>query len=171
MFFVMEVAFAYFFAESISKAAQMGARYAIVSPAAVTNLPSVNQVADGFAEGDHCSLDPSPCVTPVPGKWSCKGGVGSGSSGCTDSFYEIVNRMQQLVPALRPGDVTVTYVHSGLGRAGGPFIPTVIVDVENAQNPLGFLNALRAIYFGSADFSTAPRLRAVYTAEDIASGT
>ena len=168
MFFVLEIAFFFFFAESISKAAQMGARYAIVSEAAVSNLPELNALKDGFEEGEHCSLEPSPCVTPTPLRWSCAGGVGSGDGECTDAFDEIVDRMRALVPWLRRGDVTVTYVHSGLGRAGGPFVPTVIVDVENAQSPIGFLNALHSLYFGPVDLSTAPRLRAVYTAEDIA---
>lgn len=162
LFFVIEVSVFFYHSESVRKAAEVGARFAIVSPPAVSGLPATNGLADGAEEG-HCGLDPSPCEPPTPQRWRCSGGA---DPACTDAFGSIVTEMRRYSPGITAENVTVTYVYSQLGRAGGPFVPSVIVDVEDVANPLGVFG-LRQLFFGGGRFRNAPDARATFVAEDL----
>ncbi|MEL6317958.1 MAG: TadE/TadG family type IV pilus assembly protein [Pseudomonadota bacterium] len=162
LFFVVEVAIFIFHSESVRKAAEVGARLAIVSPPVVLGLPPTNAPAESGDEG-HCALEPSPCATPDPARWSCAGGTGE---GCTASFDAIVAEMRRFSRAIEPQNVTVTYVYGRLGRVGGPLVPTVIVDVADVTNPFGAFG-LRQLIFGGVRFETVPDVRANFVAEDL----
>lgn len=167
VFFVMEVAFAFFFAETVDKAAHFGARMAIVEAPAVAAVASVrNQAAPGFSTG-HCSETPSPCQRPSPDTWTCSGG----GAGCdATAFAAIVAEMRRITPSIQAEHVTVTYAYGQLGSVGELMRPTVIVEVANVPNPMRFLSLFSEAIFGSTAFVTAPTLRAVYTAEDLSGG-
>jgi hypothetical protein len=69
---------------------------------------------------------------------------GRGSSSCTDatSFYSA--GMCDIFSRIRPENVTITYVQTGLGyvgRPGGP-VPTVVVALQNLPFEFFFLRGL-----------------------------
>lgn len=135
IFFIVELTLLYFFIQSSQKAAHMGARYAIVSDAAATGLPTVNTLAGGGIFGTPCS------------EGSC---VSFGPLTCTEGtcdaapFTALVSRMQGFLPGLMPEHVTVSYTYQGLGYAGGPVIPAVTVTISNVPYQTGILGVLMA---------------------------
>lgn len=122
------------------KAAEMGARVAVVtgpSPAAL----AVNYVQNSALKAGCTTLqqgDPIPatCMDPIV----CTSGAG----GCNaDAFTRVAQRMAAINPMIAAGNVEITYSGSGLGYAGDPtaagveVAPFVTVAVKNMQyNPL-----------------------------------
>lgn len=149
------------------KAAQMGARMAVVTDVLPGGLATYDYVGvGGLTQGD---------VIPV----SAFGSITCNSSGCTGtgtyppvgtfnsaSFNRIVARMQAFAPEIPAANVSVTYSGSGLGYAGDPngmqISPLVTVSVSRIPFPL--LSSLRA--FGT----NITGVSATLTAED-SSGT
>lgn len=127
----------------IEKAAQMGARYAVVAsmvPGGLSSASYVGSTACGAAAltpGDTicaaalgsikctsttCSCETSPC--PALGTYNAA------------AFTNIYNRMRHFAPYLTPTTVTVNYSGSGLGFAGDPNIqvaPIVTIKLDNVQ--------------------------------------
>ena len=137
VFFTMEIAIAVLWVGTVEKAAQLGARLAVVSNVVVTGLP-----ADGrnpvngstFAPGQNCNLsvaaNADPCVR-FAARTCTAGTVGQCAAPAT-GFNPIFNRMDAIVGVLVPANVTITYEYVGLGFAGGPIAPRVTVTVGQA---------------------------------------
>jgi hypothetical protein len=134
-FFIFEVLIALLWVGTVEKAAQLGARLAIVSSVAVTGLPATNAKASGHNYGELCSA--GACGSTGTGfdpKWCIGGTAGFCDSGnCTGAavpcFQVIVNRMRNVAGLIQPQNVTITYEYAGLGFAGGPIVPRVTVAV------------------------------------------
>lgn len=164
LMFVVEVAIAYFFIESLEKAAVQGARLAAVAAPAATGLPTRNPLSRSGAPGQPCSADSAPCVAPSGSVWRCEGGT----VGCDGaSFTLILSEMQRFVAALEPEHVTIVYTYDGLGYAGGPFVPIVSVEIAGFPQPLGVIGAIRQNFFSGGAIVTAPPVRSVTTGEFI----
>ena len=115
------------------KAAQMGARFAIVTNYVSPGIGSSFVGTGGLTQGD---------VIPASafGKITCTATVGGGGAvtatctctttpcptlGTADStaFTNVVNRMKMYLPSLTAANVTIEYSSSGLGYAGSPVLP------------------------------------------------
>ena len=149
------------------KAAQMGARMAVVTDVIPGGLYTYDYVGvGGLTQGD---------IIPA----GAFGSITCNSVGCTPtgtsppvgtfnsvSFNRIVARMQAFVPEIPAANVTITYRGSGLGYAGDPngmdIAPLVTVSISSIPFPL--FSTLRI--FGTS----VTGISATLTAED-SSGT
>lgn len=152
------------------KAAQAGARFAVVTTPVTSGLAAADYLGiGGLTQGD---------IIPR----SAFGRVECGSTGCcstgltctqpypalgtfnSTAFTNIVTRMQAMHPEIVSANVRVIYSGSGLGYAGDPngmdVSPLVTIELRNLQfNPL-FLASLVGF--------TMPRFSTTLTAEDSA---
>ena len=121
------------------KAAQMGARFAIVGDGASGDRASGTGIYASYVGAS--SLTQGDVIPPSAfGKITCTGTVGGGgaiTATCTctttpcpglgtansTAFTNIVNRMKMYLPSLTGANVTVEYSSSGLGYAGSPILP------------------------------------------------
>lgn len=128
---IFEIGLAYFMELGTAKAAQLGARIAVVMPPAHPDVPATNEANPSAGnDGDSC-YQPSgmdACTDPG-GPWVCDGA----NLGVCDSgvFSRIVADMRRTYPRLSPGDVVVTYAYRRLGIVGGSFVPEVNVMVRS----------------------------------------
>jgi Flp pilus assembly protein TadG len=170
-FFIFEIGIAVFLVGTVEKAAQLGARLAVVSNFAVTNLApgNRNQVAMNAVPGQNC---PAACVG-FPTRF-CDGGT---SADCDAAdFTAIFTRMDNIAGLLQPSNVTVTYQYIGLGFAGGPIVPRVTVTVRNVPYGLfmtavmnGFVRLATGNPNATLDMTNLPTITATYTGEDLSS--
>lgn len=108
------------------EAAQMGARFAVVTDPITSGLTSSYVGVSGLTQGDvippadfgkitctdsSCTCTTTPC--PTLGTFS------------QTNFRHIVNRMKKFLPELQYTNVTVEYSSSGLGYAGNPNGPNL----------------------------------------------
>ncbi len=137
------LAFQYVMAE---KSMQIAARIAAVRPAACPGVPQTNvrgPAANGPTPpryGTSCSATTGICANP--GQIACTG------SSASPTAQEI---WTQISPALQ-NDATISNLRfvysfdSNLGFLGGPYVPTVTVEIQNLTfqfvSPLGALAAL-----------------------------
>jgi hypothetical protein len=185
-FFIIEIGVAVLWVGTVEKAAQLGARLAIVSDYAVTGLPASgkNGVANGYAPGQNCTLtNPNPCVPFNSGNpLSCTNQtVGS----CNQpGFDAIFNRMDALASMIQPANVTITYTYAGLGFAGGPIVPRVTVTIGRTPSGAGqyvpydsltttVLNGFIRLATGNPSatlgMTNLPVISATFTGEDLSS--
>lgn len=145
----------------IEKATQFGARFAVVTNPAASDLAGIDYV--GQTVGGVTLTQGDRIPTAALASFDCI------STGCTNghtldssAFGNIVARMQLIMPELKSSDVTVSYVGSGLGYAGDPSgmqispLVTVKVSKRTWQPVSGFL-LLNASY---------PAISTTLTAED-----
>jgi Flp pilus assembly protein TadG len=103
------------------KAAQMGARLAVVT-APVSSSISGSYVGacgtPGLTQGD---LIPASCFTTI----TCTSSSCSAGTEDADAFNRILARMQDFLPQLSADNLTIEYSASGLGYAGNPNGPDV----------------------------------------------
>jgi hypothetical protein len=158
---IMETGLAFYWWKSTEKAAQLGARMAIVRDAASEDLPATNVLASGATLGQPCRLDPSPCEDF--GIVECTG------AGCTGAGFDmIIDRMRSVFPPIEPENVTVRYAYVGLGYAGGPAVPAVSVTVSGVEFPFFMLGQIFALFANDASApTTIPDIRATLTGEDL----
>jgi len=171
-FFVFEITIAVLWVGTVEKAAQLGARLAIVSDLAVTGLsPDLkNGVADGHIPGDHC--DQGGCTIFAPR--TCTGGsIGE----CSVGFTAIFSRMDAIATLLQPENVTITYAYVGLGFAGGPIVPRVTVTIQNVPYDTFMTNILaRFMRLATGDpaavspLTILPTIAVTLTGEDLDTG-
>ena len=140
------------------KAAQVGARVAIVTDMVPATLASQNFALNNAVPGG----DPVPTSqfsSTVCNNSDCTNGWGYNSA----AFTEIVRRMQVIMPEISPADVTVTYDNVGLGYAGDPFGPDVapLVTVRVSDMPFDPLS----LWIFGVTFNL-PEASAALTAED-----
>jgi hypothetical protein len=125
------------------KAAQIGARMAVVTDPIAPQLFTqsyVGQTVGGVTliQGDRIPAGALGVVTCTSGGCACTlapcpAGLGSDAA----RFTRLLNRMRQIMPAIREENLTVTYSDSGLGYAGNPngmdISPLVNVRIANVQ--------------------------------------
>jgi hypothetical protein len=157
VFFTFEIAVAVFWNATAEKAAQLGARLAIVGNPAVTAAvcPSGNNDGDPVAAGTmplrncrtasaiygtSCSIA-NTCQTWGP--IECVGG--SGGSCNAAGFATIAQRIRSIFGPATDETITIRYADSGLGYAGGPVIPLVTVEISGVEYDLIFAAILQRI--------------------------
>ena len=134
----------------LEKAAQFGARFAVVTNPVASDLPAIDyvgQTVDGvkLTQGDRIPAD-------ALAKFNCiSTGCDSPHTEDAAAFTAIVNRMKLLVPELQSSNVTITYSGSGLGYAGDPsgmqVAPLVTVQISGLTwQPVSGFTLLNAHY-------------------------
>lgn len=127
------------------KAAQMGARFAVVGDPVTSAVDSSYLGVDGLTQGDAIPASEF-------GKITCTatGTTGALTASCTCStapcpsgtasntaFENIFDRMHLFLPEIEPSNVTIEYSSSGLGYAGNPngadLSPLVTVSLSGLQ--------------------------------------
>jgi hypothetical protein len=179
-FFVFEIGIAVLWIGTVEKAAQLGARLAIVSNYGVTGLtPGQRNLASNstvYPPGTQCATGCAAFASKV-----CSGGSG-GDCGDGTGFATIFNRMDAIANLLQPANVTIRYEYVGLGFVGGPIIPRVTVTIgrvgATGQN-VSFNTFTASILAGlirlatgdpDADFpglTVMPPITATFTGEDL----
>lgn len=127
---IFEIGIAYFLSLRSFKAAQLGARVAVVLPAVHNDVPTFN------AKVNTLGRDGQPCYNPngadrcddPGGPWVCDGAALDPACNAT-TFGLIVNDMRRVFANLEPEAVRVTYIYRGLGETGGAFVPEVNVRI------------------------------------------
>lgn len=150
------------------KAAQMGARMAVVTNAISPGIAASYLGVDGLTQGDL-----------IPG--SSFGKIRCTSSGCTcettpcpalgtanaAAFTSLVTRMQDFMPELTAANVAVEYSSSGLGYAGNPngpdLVPLVTVKIGSPATPVQFI-PITSFLLASMNM---PTVTTTLTAEDL----
>jgi len=135
IFFVLEATLYMFFSAAVHKAAQAGARAAVVSDPVVAGVPAQNGRTQTGIFGVSCSDPSNPCV-PF-GNVSCTGG-----DCIATEFDRIFAHMDGFSGQLEPEHVTIAYQWAGLGFAGGPTVPVVTVAVSGVPFQTGIVGLL-----------------------------
>jgi Flp pilus assembly protein TadG len=159
--FAMEASIAIFWNGTAEKAAQLGARLAVVSGPAVAGLPARNAlVSTAYAYGSACNTGACTGFNSL----TCTGG--SGGACDTANFNAIVARMSAIWSQIQAQHVSVTYSFIGLGHAGGPIVPGVTVTLSGV--PLG---GVMTSIFGNffPGLTTLPPVSVTLTGEDLSS--
>jgi Flp pilus assembly protein TadG len=133
IFFVIEVTLYMFFQASLEKAAQAGARAAIVSAPVVNGVRLQNNPVGGNPFGNACGLSNGTCASFTA---QC-------SRNCSGSgFQRILRHMQGFNGAIARENVTIRYEYAGAGFAGGPTAPMVTVTVSCVPFRTGILRLI-----------------------------
>jgi Flp pilus assembly protein TadG len=169
-FFVFDIGIAVLWVGTVEKAAQLGARLAIVSNYAVTTLVQGqrNQTANAnlYPPGTNC---PTGCTAFA--SQTCAGG--SGDDCDPAGFDAIFNRMDAIANVLQPENVTITYTYVGLGFVGGPIVPRVTVTIQGVPyntvtgSIVQGLEPLIGVNFHG--LAVMPTITATFTGEDLSS--
>jgi Flp pilus assembly protein TadG len=146
----VDFAFAVWQRAAVVKAAEIGARRAIVTDKVATNVFDT-LFTTAAALGGKC-MDAS--TSPPTASADCAFapitcGYISGAMGCSSGAYnatafaDIYNRMVLAYPQLKQNNVSITYASSGLGFVGGPNgVPaTVTVSISCLTYDLPFTRA------------------------------
>lgn len=142
------------------KAAQMGARYAIVTDLVPAGLATYSfAFSDNIPAGDTVpttNFDRALCNTTT---CTCIGGGICGALGYNAAAFDaIVDRMRMFYPQIADTNVTVEYRNIGLGYSGDPNGPDVAPLVTVRLTGLQF-QPITLLLFGAAvpmpDFHTA----------------
>jgi Flp pilus assembly protein TadG len=165
--FAMEVAIAILWVGTAEKAAQLGARLAVVSTRVVaattcptvTGLPTTNCLAPGFVYGQQCNI--GACVPFCTATANCT------CTNCgTAEFTTIVTRMRGILSQIQAQNVSISYTYVGLGYAGGPVVPSVTVTISGVQMG-GIMTAIFAKFV--TGLTTLPPVSVTLTGEDLSS--
>lgn len=158
MFFVIETTIYLFFMASIEKAAQAGARVAVVSRPVVPGFPTMIEASRPDAYGMSCSDPSSPCEADT--QYVCDRG-----NNCVNArFDRIVSHMRGFNGQIDSSNVTITYSWVGIGFAGGPPIPMVTVTVQGIPFQTGIISLLLG---SDGDGLFVPARSASMTGEDL----
>ena len=167
-----------------SKAVQVGARIAAVSTPVANGLTGITGLEGGADPGD---FPPPPFATRTctgASGGSCIGGGTynaaamnrivfgrGGAASCVPATSPYAMGMCNAFPRVRPENVVVSYIYSGLGFAGRPpnadgisAVPTVTVSLQNLTFQFFFLGDL----MGFSNM-TIPPLTTTITGEDLSS--
>lgn len=191
VFFSFEVAVAVFWNATAEKAAQIGARLAIVSdpavasqgcpgtpnpdtngdwagndgdpvPAGVLPLRNCRNGAAGAIYGTSCTIA-NTCHTWAPVE--CVGGMGG---SCDEmGFTAVAERMRSIFNLATNDRITIRYEDTGLGFAGGPVIPLVTVEIANVPYDLLFASLLGRMSGTGTAAINMPTVSATLTGEDL----
>jgi hypothetical protein len=182
-FFIFEIVIAVLWIGTAEKAAQLGARLAVVFNPAATGLPATYPLRSGgsYFYGEPCSQ--GACGTNGTGfdTVTC---VGNSLAGCDSTALAldwcsltpidcIVKRMHDVFSLTQVQYVTITYAYAGLGFAGGPIIPSVTLKVSGV--PYGaVITTLVGRFFSAGKgtsnlLATLPDISVTLTGEDLSS--
>jgi hypothetical protein len=125
------------------KAAQVGARMAVVTDPLAPQLSTqsyVGQTVGGVTliQGDRIPVGALGQITCISSGCVCtQGPCPEGLGFDSQAFERLLNRTQQIMPAIREENLTVIYSDSGLGYAGNPngidIAPFVTVRIADVQ--------------------------------------
>jgi hypothetical protein len=163
MMFVIEVAIYQFSVASLEKAAEAGARYAVVSSPAATGVETENDPGGGDDFGEACSPTGGSCL-PFSRR-TCRG---QSMTNCRGAQLDAINAvMHRFNGSIERSNVTVRYENTGIGFAGGPTAPLVTVSISGVRIRTGILGML--IGDDANGLATLPTRAASMTGEDMAS--
>jgi hypothetical protein len=180
-FFIAEVLIAVLWIGTAEKAAQLGARLAVVSNYAVTSLSptTLNQPKTANdPPGKNCDTG---CAAFASA--SCDGSAMAAPCDATN-FNAIVSRMQNIATLVQAQYVTITYAYTGdpmsgaggLGFAGGPIVPSVTVKLHGIPYNTVATAILANFFKKAAGDNTAtspltnlPDISVTLTGEDLSS--
>lgn len=150
------------------KAAQAGARYAVVTDAVAVGLSTTSFVGvNSLTQGDRIPASALPTVTCDSSTCACSGcPTGIPGTYNATAFTNITQRMRYMMPQIQDSNVTVEYSGSGLGFAGDPNGADIspLVTVKLTGMTFKPIASLRLLTFPMPSFATT------LTAEDL-SGT
>lgn len=133
VFTCFQVALAYHFTLTAQKAVEIGARIAAVRDPVHRNIPARNVTSSTGTIEEPCALDH--CVDPG-GPWTCSGADLTLAQCDAAAFDAIFQEVAAFAYLLNPEDMEITYRYARLGKAGGPFVP--IIRVEIVERPFAF---------------------------------
>jgi len=162
-FGAIETASAFFWWKTAEKAAQLGARIAVVRDPAALGVPLRNPRRSGTLFGLACGHASDPCNFDGQSTWICSGGVDCNQ----EAFDNIIIEMRRVFgQAISDENLTITYSYAGLGYAGGPFIPSVTVTLTGV--PFGmFMGFLSGMAGKDGALQSLPDISATLTGEDL----
>jgi len=101
---------------------------------------------------------------------SCRGGTyldtSPGAACNAQRFTAIYDAVMTMAPgSILPGDLTITYTDSGLGRATESYIPLVTVTLDQSRQLVSF--RWLKTFFGSTSDGTAPTVSASLVGEHL----
>lgn len=124
----------------MEKAAQMGARMAVVTYFVAPNIATQNYVELGVPQGDTIPVDMFGVMICSSTKCDCPGDDcprGDGPDFSQEAFNNIAKRVKQIDPTIADANIFVEYRGSGLGFAGDPngsdIAPLTTVRVSGMQ--------------------------------------
>ncbi|HEX6978896.1 MAG TPA: TadE family protein [Alphaproteobacteria bacterium] len=163
VFGILEITLQLYYATAAEKAAQLGARLAVVvNPNGA--VPAINDRADPEDSGLWglpCYRDPDPCAGF--GDVVCTG------TACGGGFDLLLERMQAILPTITAANVTIRYSYVRLGFAGGQAFPAVTLTLSGLTWPAGPFAAVRGLLGGPTKYdATMPDITATLTGEDLA---
>jgi hypothetical protein len=193
--FILEIAIAIFWVGTAEKAAQLGARLALVSDYAASRTYAGAPVdettryvlATGpYVYGQNCNVGacvPFETMTCTGGSGGdCRAGSCFGDPDMRTCFQVIADRIRSpnypnaayrgLMSSIQNNNITVSYSYVGLGYAGGPLVPRVTVTVTGVPYPTvitSIVSRLFAFILGAAappGLTTLPPITVTYTGED-----
>ncbi len=168
---MLEFGHAFWQWNSATKAVQLGARLAAVSSPVSSDLKSLSGLSGSVQPGDPMPYFERVCSGATK---SCSSGsydaaamntivFGPGNSACPTTAQKAMCR---IFPRIKPENVVVEYVHTGLGfagRPGGP-VPTVTVRLTGLNFDFVVLGGLLGL--GPVQM---PGLATTVTGEDLSS--
>lgn len=173
LFFVLvlgfiELSLALYWWKSTEKAAQIGARWAIVRDLTAAGVPNTNTKAETGVFGLPCHLDPSPCTGWEQSPYVCDGSDVAGT--CNQAAFDVLlQRMQGIFPVIRAEHLRIAYFETGLGFAGGPAIPAVSVQLVDVPFQLGVIGLIFGLIGDERPMLSLPTISATFTGEDLSS--
>lgn len=171
LFAITDFGYAFWQWNSASKALQLGVRLASVSDPVSSDLKTFTGLSATVRDGDPMPYYQRACSGASK---SCSGGTfdqaalntlvyGRGNASCPTAAQSFPP-MCQLFSRIKPENVVVEYVHTGLGyagRPGGP-LPTIKLSLTGLNYEFLVLNSLLGLPAVSMS-----RLMATATAEDL----
>ncbi|QGN54466.1 TadE/TadG family type IV pilus assembly protein [Novosphingobium sp. Gsoil 351] len=142
--------FAWAFAQ-LEKATQAGARWAVATDVIPSGLITYSYADQGgITQGTIVPISAFPgvhCVASTAGAPTCTCKTGGtcafGTTASQTAFDNLIGRMRQVYPSIRPENLVVDYDWSGLGFSGDPngpdVAPIVTVSVQNMSFPMLFM--------------------------------
>jgi Flp pilus assembly protein TadG len=175
-FFIFEIIVAVLWVGTAEKAAQLGARLAIVSDYAVTTLtPTTTNLASAitYPPGSQCGGTTDKCTPFATQK--CDGNVATGASNpCSATFTTIVNRMSSISALIKAKYVTITYSYAQLGFVTGRVVPSVTVTLSGVPYDT-LVTTIVSSFFkltnpsATSPLTTLPAISVTLTGEDLSS--
>lgn len=169
VFGIIEFSYLFYQWNSITKAAQLGARYAATSPPVAGVLSTINDSSVGAGDSYSSGFTYELVCTSTAATIAAN--TGSTTTSCTCSptsvcpsgalpsataMNDIVRAMQKSYSRINPVNVSVTYSYTKLGyagRPGGP-VPTITVGLRNLTFPFVLLSAVLPRTITLPPFST-----------------
>jgi Flp pilus assembly protein TadG len=146
------------------KAAQMGARFAVVANSVTSGLSSSYVGVSGLTQGDVIPASAFGKITCTDSSCTCTinpcPAVGTFTQ---QNFRNVVDRMKLFLPGLQYSNVTIEYSSSGLGYAGSPILPDLSPLVTVKITGMTF-RPLTTLDFGVI---TMPSFTTTLSAEDL----